>query len=88
MGYSYLDNLTLRPGNNLVPMTSNVNRSAVLDLVYGTNSQYKDGVVPFQITGNSSVYHGQELPYFTEALSANTLTVGLNVSAAVAAIMG
>lgn len=69
-------------------MTSTVNRSAVLDLVYGTNSKYKDGVVPFQITGNSSVYHGQELSYFTEALSANTLTVGLNVSAAVAAIMG
>lgn len=88
MGYSYLDNLTLKPGPNLVPMTSTVNRSAVLDLVFGADSPYKDGVVPFQITGNSSVYHGQELEYFTEALKANTLTVGLNVSAAVAAIMG
>lgn len=68
-------------------MTSAVNTSAVLDLVYGTNSPYKDGVVPIQITGNSSVYHGRELGYFTEAFSANTLTVGLNISAAVAGIM-
>lgn len=69
-------------------MTSTVNTSAVLDLAYGTNSPYKDGVVPIQITGNSSVYHGRELGYFTEALSVNTLKVGLNIWAAVANIMG
>lgn len=68
-------------------MTSTVNRSAILDLVSSEDSPYKEGVVPFQITGNSSRYHGEELSYFTEALRANTLTVGLNVSTAIAEIM-
>lgn len=67
-------------------MTSSVNRTAVLDMVYAQDNIYKDGVVPFQITGNSSVYHGEELPYFTEALRANNLTVPLNVSRAIAEI--
>lgn len=69
-----------------MPMTSTVNRSAVLDMVYSEDSPYKDGVVPFQITGNSSRYHGEELSYFTEALRANNLTTGLNISRAVAEI--
>ena len=81
MGQSYIDNLVLHPGNNTVPMTSIVNETAVINLLL-VDGAYKDGVVPFVITGNSSVYNGKELPYFTEALSANNLTVSLNVSEA------
>lgn len=58
----------------------------MLDMVYARDSIYKDGVVPFQITGNSSVYQGEELPYFTEALRVNNVTVSLNISRAVAEI--
>lgn len=86
MGYSYLDNLVLKPGNNTLPMTSNVNQSAIISLVTSSNNPYKDGMVPFTITGNSSVYDGKQLPYFTQALAANNLTVNLNVTKALAEI--
>jgi len=84
MGYSYLDDLTLKPGNNTIPMFSNVNQTGVISLVSGNSSRYKGGIVPFTISGNSSVYNGQELPYFSKALAANNLTVHLNVSQALA----
>ncbi|OOQ91666.1 hypothetical protein PEBR_09010 [Penicillium brasilianum] len=86
MGYSYLDDLVLKPGNNTIPMTSNVNQSAIISLVTSSSNPYKDGVVPFTISGNSSVYDGKQLPYFTQALAANNLTVNLNVTKALAEI--
>lgn len=84
MGYSYLDNLTLKPGNNTIPMFSNVNQTDIINLITASSSPYKNGIVPFTISGNSSVYNGQELPYFSKALAANNLTVHLNVSQALA----
>ncbi|KAJ5179035.1 hypothetical protein N7492_002245 [Penicillium capsulatum] len=84
MGQSYLDNLVLRPGNNTVPMTSTVDQAAIIKMLTSPNNPYKDGVVPFEIGGNSSVYDGKQLPYFTEALRANNLTVKLNVTKALA----
>lgn len=86
MGHTYLDNLVLKPGNNSVPMTSTVDQAAIISMLLSKNNPYKDGLVPFDITGNSSVYHGKQLPYFTEALSANNLTVKLNVTKALAEI--
>ena len=77
MGQSYLKNLILKPGNNSVPMTADVNDVAIYKLLQDT--KYKSGIIPFDITGNSSVYNGQNLPYFTQALAANKLTVALNV---------
>lgn len=86
MGQSFLDNLILKPGNNTIPMTSTVNQSAIISMLTSKDNTYKDGVVPFDITGNSSTYDGKDLPYFTKALSANNLTVNLNVSKALAEI--
>ncbi|KAJ6088695.1 hypothetical protein N7486_009956 [Penicillium sp. IBT 16267x] len=86
LGLSYLDDLVLKPGNNSVPMTANVNQTAIIEMLTSDSNPYTDGVVPFTITGNSSVYNGQELPYFTNALSANNLTVQLNITKALAEI--
>jgi hypothetical protein len=82
MGQSYLNNLTLKPGDNFIPMTSAINQTAILSMITSKDNPYKDGLVPFVITGNSSVYDGKELPYFTEALAANNLTVSLNITKA------
>lgn len=82
MGQSYLNNLTLTPGDNYIPMTSSINQTAILSMISSKDNPYTDGLVPFAITGNSSVYNGQELPYFTEALASNNLTVKLNVTKA------
>lgn len=78
MGKSYLNDLVIRPGNNTIDMKANVNATAVAGFL-GTNSKYKNNIVPIDITGNSSVYNGQDLPYFATALAANKLTVDLNV---------
>lgn len=82
MGQTYLNNLTIKPGDNFTPMTSSINQTAVLSLIASKNSPYTDGLVPFDITGNASVYNGKELPYFTQALAANKLTVKLNITKA------
>ena len=82
MGQSYLNNLTLQPGDNYFPMTSAINQTTILSLISSKDNPYTDGLVPFVITGNSSVYNGKELPYFTEALAANNLTVHLNITKA------
>jgi hypothetical protein len=86
MGYTYLDNLVLKPGNNTIPMFATVNQSAIIGLVTSSSNPYKDlnGLVPFVISGNSSVYNGKQLPYFTQALASNNLTVNLNVTKALA----
>ncbi|KAI2793271.1 hypothetical protein POX_b03324 [Penicillium oxalicum] len=79
MGYSYINDLTLQPGDNNRSMTAQINQTASFLLISGSSAPYPKGVVPFTITGNSSVYNGQELPYFTQALAANNLTVDLDV---------
>ena len=79
MGHSYINDLTLQPGDNNRSMTAQINQTASFLLISGSSAPYPKGVVPFTITGNSSVYNGQELPYFTQALAANNLTVDLDV---------
>jgi hypothetical protein len=86
LGLSYLDDLVLKPGNNTIPMTSTINETAIIEMLTSDSNPFTTGVVPFTITGNSSVYNGQELPYFTDALTANNLTVQLNVTKALAEI--
>ncbi|KAF3386436.1 hypothetical protein F1880_001218 [Penicillium rolfsii] len=86
MGYTYLDNLVLQPGNNTLPMFATIDQGAILELVTSPSNPYKNlnGLVPFVISGNSSVYDDKELPYFTQALASNNLTVNLNVTKALA----
>ena len=79
IGTSMLNDLTLKPGDNTVSMRSIINQTLVIGAVAST---YKDGMLPVEITGNSSVYNGQHLPYFEKALQGLTQKVTLNVGAA------
>ncbi|KAL8757567.1 MAG: hypothetical protein Q9184_004173 [Pyrenodesmia sp. 2 TL-2023] len=85
IGTSTLSDLVLRPGNNTLPMRSTVNQTLVIGKVTGT---YKDGLLPVDIVGNSSVYDGQHLEYFEKALQSNRQHIVLNVGAALAAVTG
>ncbi|PWY86850.1 hypothetical protein BO70DRAFT_360560 [Aspergillus heteromorphus CBS 117.55] len=78
IGYAYIDDLVIRPGNNTVAMTAAISELTVVGLLGG----YPNYVIPVDITGNSSVYDGQELPYIAEALGSLTLTTQLNVTQA------
>ena len=81
IGISTLENLVLAPGNNTVPMRSVINQTIVATKLA---TDFKNGLVPVDITGNSSVYNGQHLPYFEKALQALTNNITLNVGEALA----
>lgn len=85
IGISSLSDLVLKPGNNTLPMRSTVNQTLVIEKVTAT---YKDGMLPVDIVGNSSVYNGQHLEYFEKALQSNRQHIILNVGAALAALTG
>lgn len=82
IGTSSILDLTLKPGNNTVDMRSATNQSLVLQKL----ANFKNGILPVDIVGNSSVYKGQHLPYYEAALSSNKLRVDLNIGSALAAI--
>ena len=82
VGNSTLTNFKFRPGNNTYGMYSTVNQLAVLGLI-GSKGVYPDYVLPLTVVGKSSVYNGQELPFYNAAISASNLTINLNVTAAV-----
>ncbi len=83
IGTSLLPDLVLRPGLNEVPMRSTTNQSVVLNLL---TTKYRDGNLPLEIVGNSSVYNGEHLTYYEAAISAKTIELNLNVGAALAEI--
>ncbi|OJJ47923.1 hypothetical protein ASPZODRAFT_131533 [Penicilliopsis zonata CBS 506.65] len=83
IGESYLQDLVVKPGNNSVFMTSTVNETIVVDLMFGTDAPYPDGIVPIVITAdaaNASVYDGKVLSYYSHALAENTMNIKLNLS--------
>lgn len=84
IGTSLLPNLVLRPGDNLVEMRSMTNQSMVLQKL----STFSDGMLPIDIVGNSSVYNGQHLTYYEEALKSNTVSTKLNIRSALGGLFG
>lgn len=83
IGYSLLPNLVLKPGENNVPMQAHVDQVKILSMVLST---YKNGVLPLEIVGNSSVRNGQRLTYYEEAIKANTIKLDLDAAPALKAI--
>ncbi|KAG8531396.1 uncharacterized protein KY384_003025 [Bacidia gigantensis] len=79
IGISTLNDLVLVPGDNHVPMRSQINQTLVIGAIA---KQYKDGMMPVEIVGNTSVYDGQHLTYFEKALQGLTQKVTLNVGKA------
>lgn len=60
-------------------MRSAINQTFVLGAITST---FKDGFLPIDIVGNSSVYEGQHLTYFEEALGGLTQQLTLDVGSA------
>jgi len=83
IGTSTLPNLTLHPGENIVNTTSIVNQTTVLTLI---TTKYHDGKIPLDFVGTSSVFEGEHLTYFEEALRGVTQHVVLDAGAALRGI--
>jgi hypothetical protein len=58
VGNSTINDMTLVPGNNTLPMTGIMDQSIVLQ------SLNKTGFVELEIVGQSAVYHGEHLVYY------------------------
>ena len=76
LGQSFIQDLTLKPGDNYLSMMSNVNQSYALNLY---TKKYTDGILPLEIVGNSSVINGEHLDYFEAAIKSNVIKLDLNV---------
>jgi len=73
IGNASIPDMTLRPGNNTLPMTGILDQAKVL------SSMDKTGHVVLLIAGNSAVYNGQHLTYYEKALASNVLSLNVNL---------
>ncbi|KUJ14279.1 uncharacterized protein LY89DRAFT_736324 [Mollisia scopiformis] len=73
VGISTVPDMTIRPGNNSLPMTAVLNQTAIV------SSLDTSGKVNVTITGTSSVYNGEHLSYYEKALASNVLVLEMNV---------
>lgn len=83
IGNSYLHSVFIRPGDNILSMTSIINET----LVIGMLSEFQNGIIPIDVRGTNSVYAGQELSYFSQPLRSLSLTTDLNITAALADVV-
>lgn len=62
VGNSTILDMTIAPGNNTLPMTAFINQTLIL------SAMDSEGYVDLIITGTSSVYDGQHIPYYVRSL--------------------
>ncbi|KAN0106018.1 Protein of unknown function (DUF3712) domain containing protein [Hyaloscypha variabilis] len=73
VGNSTINDMTLVPGNNSLPMTSIVDIDALSDSLV-------NGFVTLSISGQSAIYNGEHLTYYESALKSNVLSLDMNVA--------
>jgi hypothetical protein len=83
IGTSLLPDLTLKPGDNVVPMQSTVKQLAVVRMI---KEKYHNGIIPLEIKGNSSIYNNGHLEYYEKAIQDNLIKLDLDVGPALEAI--
>lgn len=59
VGNSTINNMTLVPGNNTLPMTAIVDQAGVI-----SSMDSKTGFVSMIITGKNATYNGEHLTYY------------------------
>jgi hypothetical protein len=88
IGTVFIDNLSLEPGMNEYEMRAKIDNNPVIKALGQKPYCEEDGILPFEISGKTVVNHGQELPYFRDALAANRQTVDIPIGAAVTENLG
>jgi hypothetical protein len=79
IGNTTIDDLTLKPGDNRIPMSSISNQAAVISLI---TSKYKNGTLPIEARTTSIKYKNETLPYYEAAMKATPLFTSLDVGPA------
>ncbi|KAF2442144.1 hypothetical protein P171DRAFT_433702 [Karstenula rhodostoma CBS 690.94] len=81
IGTTLLPNLVLKPGENNSTMSSILDQEG-LPVISLVQEKYKDGVIPLEIVGNSTIRNGEHLEYFEEAIQANVIKMNLDIGPA------
>lgn len=85
VGHVYIDNMTLRPGNNSFSLSGNISQSPVLQAIQ-ERPYCETGLIPFQLQGLDVTNHGQRLAYYADSLASTNQTVEIDVMAALNAL--
>ena len=80
-----MDNLTLRPGLNVVPMRAAVDPGSALGAVT-TQPYCGTGIVPYILNGKNVIKNGERLSYFADALASTNQTIEIDVGSAIRAL--
>lgn len=78
VGNATLSNVMLTPGDNFIDLDATVYQLVVVGLVLGGAAD-KQGNLQIVTNGNATIYDGEVVPYYTNALAATNLTFPLNV---------
>jgi len=76
IGNTTIPDLTLKPGDNRIPMTSISDQAAVIKLI---STKYKDGKLTVEARTTSIKYKGETLPYYEAAMKATPLFTTLDL---------
>jgi hypothetical protein len=78
IGTVYMDNLTLRPGDNNVTVHADIQQGPVLQGIV-KKPYCESGIMEFQMQGKDVTNHGEELSYFRDALASANQTVSIDI---------
>ena len=76
VGVATIEDLVLKPGDNLFEMRAVTNQTTVVTMIF---TDYKSGILPVDVVGNTTIFKNQSLPYYEKALQSNKLRLNLNV---------
>lgn len=78
VGTVFVDNVTLKPGNNSFPLRANISQTPVLQVIQ-QQPYCETGIIPFELQGQNVVNHGQRLAYYADAMVATNITTDIAV---------
>ena len=84
IGTSMLNNVTISPGTNRLPLRGSVDVAAMAPVLL----KYTNGNIPIQARGRNVTYNGVSVPYLSKALAATPLTINMDVAELLAGASG
>ncbi|KAH8737037.1 hypothetical protein BGZ61DRAFT_7705 [Ilyonectria robusta] len=78
VGTLYIQDLLLKPGDNVLNITATMDQLAILSAVR-KKPYCNTGILPFKLLGKSVVNNGDDLSYFAAALASTNQTVNIDI---------
>jgi hypothetical protein len=82
LGYLFINDLILRPGNNRVDISANLDQPGILTVLQSP-AHCETGMIPFKLLGENVTRNGQEIDYFAKGLAVANQTVEIDIGSIV-----